>query len=364
MFPPTLLAGLLALLLGMLPCAVARADTVVNLYGAAVPVADRSQAATDEGIVRALGVVLVKLSGQRAVLAGPAGRALLGRAARYVTVFGHEADTTGGYRLRVDFDPRALAAALREHGVVLWGAQRPRTLAWLVIEDPNGRRLAPDPAWPDVARSLAAQAGQRAIPLATAALTDAADLALPAQFATAPPETLLTALAGATQAAPVESAAAASSPVAAPRLAGVLATADGNLWTGRWRIVIEGVATDWENTADTPEALVVDGIDRAADALGAHFANPAVFGGGVARVPLTVDGISSADDYGWVSALLRGLDLVTAVDVVRVGGNAVQFDIAARGGATALAQRLRLMPLLVPAPERPGTYLLVRRAAP
>lgn len=363
MIPTRSATGLLILLLGILPWASARADTVPNLYGASVPVTDRSQGATDEAVVRALGVVLVKLTGQRSVLEGPAGRALLGHAARYVTVLGHEAAQGGGYRLRVDFDPRAVAAALRDGGAVLWGAQRPRATAWLVIEDPQGRRLVPDPAWPGIEETLAAQAVERGIPLAIGTLGDVQDPTLGGRLSTAGAESLLPALAGEEELPPATPS-TAPSPLELPRLAGVLATVDGLAWTGRWRLVIEGVVTDWDNAATTPEALVADGFARAADALGAHFADPAVFGGGIARVPLTVEGVASAEDYGRVLALLRGLDLVTDVGVIRVSGAAVQFDIAARGGLPALTQRLRVTPLRVPASGRPGAYVLAPRAGP
>ena len=350
------LPGLLALLLGVLLMPAPHAASVGNLYGAVVPVADRSQAETDRGIVRALGVVLVKLTGQRSVLTGPAGRQLLKQAARYVTVVGHETGSGGadGYRLRVDFDARAVAAALREQGAVLWGAQRPQTRAWLVLEDAQGRRMAPDPAYPEVTDAARAQAGERGVPLAFGQV----DADFQARVTAAMPETLLAAILGETQPPVAATSAPLSAPVQMPLLAGVLATADGLAWRGRWRILIEGVATDWENSADTPEALVADGMDRAADALGRHFADPAVFGGGVASVPLIVQGIKTANDYGRVVSLLRGLDAVTALGVTRVAGTEVTFDIAARGGLPALAQNLRLGSLLVPNPAQPGTYAL------
>ena len=350
------LSGLLVLLLGLLTLPALHAANVGNLYGAVVPVADRSQAETDQGVVRALGVVLVKLTGQRSVLTEPAGRQLLKQAGRYVTVVGHEAggNAVDGYRLRVDFDARAVAAALREQGAVLWGAQRPETRAWLVLEDAQGRRFAPDPAYPEVTDTLRAQAGQRAIPLSLGRVGPE----MQAGLAAAPPETVLSSLVGDTPPPVAPAPAPVSAPVQPPLLAGVLSTADGLAWRGRWRLVIEGVATDWENDAATPAALVADGVDRAADALGRHFADPAVFGGGVAQVALTVQGIATANDYGRVVSLLRGLDAVTALGVTRVVGTEVAFDVAARGGLPALAQSLRLTSLLAPDPARPGAYVL------
>ena len=349
---------LLWLLLGLALLPAARAASVSNLYGAVVPVADRSQAETDRGVTQALGVVLVKLTGKRAILTEPAGRQLLGRAGSFVTVVGHEAGGTeaGGYRLRVDFDARAVAGALRERGAVLWGAQRPQTYAWVVVEDADGRRFVPEATYPELRDAVNDQAAARGVPLARGSV----DGGLAASLSTFPPAELLTAIVGDTT-PPPDTPTPVAAPVQPPRLAGHLTTTDGLAWRGSWRIVIDGVATAWENSGDSAAAVAAAGVDQAADALGRHFANPAVFGGGVAGLELAVQGIASANDYGRVFSLLRGLDTVTALAVKRVSGSEVLFQLSARGGLPAVAQSLRLTTVLVPVAERPGAYTLAAR---
>jgi hypothetical protein len=352
------LPGLLLLLFGLALLPPAHAATVSNLYGAVVPVADRSQAETDRGIVRALGVVIVKLTGQRATLEAPAGRSLLDRAGKFVTVVGHEAGGTDaeGYRLRVDFDARAVAGALRERGAVLWGAQRPQTLAWVLVEDAEGRRFVPDARYPELRDAVNDQAAVRGIPLARGSVGGE----LAASLTALPPAELLTALVGDSAPLTPEPTPVAA-PVQAPRLAGHLRTEDGLSWQGRWRIVIDGVASDWETSGETAAAVAAAGVDKAADALGRHFANPAVFGGGVARLELSVQGIASPNDYGRVFSHLRGLDNVTAIGVKRVSGSAVLFELSARGGLPAVTENLRLTSVLQPVAEQPGTYTLAGR---
>lgn len=354
-FPPSGLRALL-LVLAVVLMPAARAATVGNLYSAVVPVANRSAAESDLGVTRALGVVLKKVTGNSGIIEAPAGRALLGNARRYVTVVGHEAggNDVDGWRLRVDFDARAVAGALRERGVVLWGQQRPQTQAWILLDDADGRRLVPDVKYPELGAAVQAQAVERAIPLANGS----SDPAFAAALASVPPDELLTALVG-DAAPPADTPApAVTAPVAPPQLAGVLGSTDGLVWQGRWRIVIDGEVTDFETTGDSPAAAAVAGIDRAADVLGAHFANPAVFGGGIEAFALTVQDVRSANDYGRAFRLLRELDTVTSLGVQRVTGAGVLFQISARGGLPAVAESLRLNAALLPVADAPGTYVL------
>lgn len=354
---PAVSALLLVLAIVLVPAA--HAATVGNLYSAVVPVADRSAAESDRGVARALTIVLKKLTGKSAIVNEPAGRALLGNARRYVTVIGHEAggNDVDGWRLRVDFDARAVAGALRERGAVLWGQQRPQTYAYVLLDDAAGRRFAPDPGLPDLDEAVTNTAAERAIPLARGRV----DAALAASLASLPAEDLLGALVGDAAADEVSpEPAAPTAPVAPPRLAGVLASTDGLAWQGRWRIVIDGNVTDFTTAGESPAAVAAAGIERAADALGAHFANPAVFGGGVAAFALTVQGVQTASDFGRAQSTLRGLDTVTALGVQRVAGNEVLFQVSARGGLPAVAESLRLTPALLPVAERPGTYVLAR----
>ncbi|MGE3775271.1 MAG: DUF2066 domain-containing protein [Gammaproteobacteria bacterium] len=356
---PPALAALLLLVLAVAWVPVAHAATVGGLYSAVVSVADRSAAESERGVARALAVVLKKVTGRSDILDAAAGRALLGNAQRYVTVIGHEAggNDVDGWRLRVDFDARAVAGALRERGVVLWGQQRPQTYAWILLDDADGRRFVPDEKYPELREAVDAQAVERAIPLARGGV----DPALAAGLASLPAEELLTALVG-DAAPPAETPASptpvVASPVQPPKLGGVLSSTDGLAWQGRWRIVIDGEVTEFETTGDSPHAAATAGIERAADALGAHFANPAVFGGVVAAFALTVQGVQSAGDYGRAFSLLRGLDTVTALGVQRVTGHEVLFQVSARGGLPAVAESLRLTSTLLPVADAPATYVL------
>lgn len=339
---------------------VANGATVTDLYSAAVPVADRSAAESERGVVRALAVVLKKITGRGDIDTMPAGRALLDRAQRYVTVIGHEAggNDLDGWRLRVDFDARAIADALRARGVVLWGQQRPETYVWIVLDDAAGRRFVPETRYPELYELVKARAAERGIPLARAGV----DPTLAAGLVTLPAANLLDALVGAPPAAeaPTSDSVTTVAPVQPPKLGGVLSSTDDQTWRGDWRIVIDGAVTDFQTAGDSPHAAVAAGVERAADALGAHFANPAVFGGDAVGFHLSVRGVRSAADYGRALRLLRELDVVTTLDVVRVTGDEVSLRLTGRGGLPALAESLRLGTGLVPTSERADAYVLAQ----
>lgn len=71
--------------------------------------------------------------------------AILARAPQYVKQYQYALQESGlsvntsARAMRVLFDERALDAVLRSGGIKIWGATRPETLLWLVVEE-NGRR--------------------------------------------------------------------------------------------------------------------------------------------------------------------------------------------------------------------------------
>lgn len=124
-----LTALLLVLLCCLLPRASALADTVA-LYAAEVPLAVRERAAEDEAFTAALAQVLVRVTGQRDVGADEALAGLLARPRALVRQWSY---TREG--LWVEFDSGLVARELRALERPVWGAERPRVLIWLAIDD-------------------------------------------------------------------------------------------------------------------------------------------------------------------------------------------------------------------------------------
>lgn len=140
------LAGLFLLLC----CIAAQAVTKTDIYTVTLPVPDQSAEARAAAVTEAFEQVLVKMTGQRDVAARPEAQALLASPGRYLAAFRYEQKTvtdpeTNESRaqtlLQTRFDAQAMARAVREAGLPLWGDERPATLVWLALEDGRQRVL-------------------------------------------------------------------------------------------------------------------------------------------------------------------------------------------------------------------------------
>ena len=137
-----------AALAGVLSPAVVNAAQVAALHAAQVPVADQGDAERERGFRAGLGLVVVKLTGQRTALADPGVAQLLTRASGLIEQYnylpalparlsGSSAPTAtagavvpreSGFLLDMHFSAAAVDAALRELNLPLWPAQRPELL--------------------------------------------------------------------------------------------------------------------------------------------------------------------------------------------------------------------------------------------
>lgn len=112
-------------------------------YTVTVPVADRSEAARGTAVRQALGDVLIRLSGDPAILRQAGGAALVAKANRYLQQYQYEGNEAGGaLQLRAGFDGAALETEMRQQGLPLRGRERPPTLDQ-AAEQPGG---APAPS--------------------------------------------------------------------------------------------------------------------------------------------------------------------------------------------------------------------------
>lgn len=140
-----------AALAGVLSPAVVNAAQVAALHAAQVPVADQGDAERERGFRAGLGLVVVKLTGQRTALADPGVAQLLPRASGLIEQYnylpalpalparppgspaptataGAVAPQESGFLLDMHFSAAAVDAALRELNLPLWPAQRSELL--------------------------------------------------------------------------------------------------------------------------------------------------------------------------------------------------------------------------------------------
>ena len=316
------------LLLCLLPV-VGVAGTITDLYQAEAPIENLQPDSRSPAIRAALGMVLVKLTGNRYAPADPQLQPLLQRAESYMLEFKLNAEAL---LLWVRFDEMTLTRDLRGLGLALWGKERPSTLLWLVITDQNGSRILDLEGNSDYLASIGRRASQRGIDL-TYPLLDLEDTARlqPDDIRNGVMQTVLTA----SGRYPVESILIGSVESSAP-----------DIWEGRWTGYIRGNDMTWRTVGDLADIAIEDGVDHMADLLAAEFIQDNV--SGQDSVNITVTDIHNIDQYAEVLKYLESLSSVSKVLVSNVATGEIIFQLQAHGGCPAVAQSIELGRKLLP----------------
>lgn len=304
---PARCRSLLAVFASLLLQATGFAATVPDLYVAQVPLAESSAAALDDAFSRALADVLVKLTGQRSPLAGPAVRQVIGSAAALVSQYQVEA----GGRLRVQFDPAALRRRLDAVNLPVWAAERPATLIMLFGAD------GPDAPGSD---------GQLV-------LDTAARRGLPVVLSLSP-EGAIAATGDALSVAQAEAARVGADLVLIGHRSPVSGVA---AW--RWTLIDSSGRTEWQGDA-------AEGMHHVADQLAARYA---VAAAASQRLRLEVQGVRSFADYGRLQDYLRGVGVIESLGITSLQDEVIRYDLVVRGGVSQLRDALALKPVLAPA---------------
>ncbi len=318
---------LLCLSFSLLPLPGA-AVPVEGLYSAEVPVEDTAEEARAAAIRRALAQVLVKLTGDPAVVRRQEAKRLLSRAQKLLLEFGYrqEAGEEGRQWLWARFDGPVMERALRDAGLPLWGRERPAVLVWLAREIGGQRELvAPGTeGWYPILQQRASSLG---IPLVVPRV-DGQD------------RSRLTAadiLAGFEEPLRQASERYRSQVVAA---LGVVQVGPG-LWEAQVRLQDGEYHEQSSVPADSPEVALEEAMDWMASQLAARYARVArhEYEG---RVELLVRGLHDGRQYAEVLGYLQGLDGVSRVTPQRLENDSVTLLVLVRGGARALSSQIAL----------------------
>ncbi len=297
---------LAALLYGPAPCAAAaRAD----LYQAAAPLADRSEAAQTAAFQAALRVVLVRLTGNRNADQDPALAPLVGAARRFVQQYRAAPDES----LWVAFDGAAIERWLAQNGQPVWGRERPSTFVWLAVMQ-TGTVLTRDDT-SELKNALEDAAAARGIVLVWPTLADLQNNRLDyAAVINAGPATLAT---------------------IGRRLGG-----DGTL-IGRAANATAAASVRWTQIFQDRSSEfsgVLEGVNRAADQYAEIFAAS----GALVPVDIEVSGVNDVRGYASVENYLESRTFVSQLSVQAVAGETVRFRLITRGGFDALRRALAL----------------------
>lgn len=299
-------------------------------YDAEVPVNSQTEDDRAGGLARALGVVLAKLTGDRAVMGKPGVAQALRGAGNFVENYDYRQDQgtspTGAPTFRTmlvaRFRPEDVDGLVAALGLPLWPQPRPKPVLWLAIDDGSGPRLV-GVQQSNAARSILDRALERGF-----------RLGLPGGGAA---EQAVVGAIWRQDTAAVASASARYSPPM--QLVGKLYRA-GAGWTADWMFVDDGkVLSSWSTSDGDARRAMASGADGAADALVKRYAKRVDTGTpGVYRAVFT--GIRSADDYLRLSAALQGVSVVRSIRPVQANGDRLEADLELLTGVSGLNRML------------------------
>ena len=316
---------LAVLLLALAPRTADATVPVTDLLAATVPVADQSDTERERGFRAGLSQVVVKLTGQRAVLVDPGVAQLVATAPQLVERYNYvqtpvsvqapvsapspEVPDAAGLLLHVSYSAPAVDAALRGLRLPLWPAQRPQLLLLASGRDADSAAAI------EVARRVLAERG---VPVVEP-LWDLADRraigATDANFDTARIEALAHRYGVRHWLA----------------LDPVIGT---DAIRGRWRLGGAGAPISATPTADSlahwVEASVGDAVDRLAASL-AYLPQS-----GAASQTLAIEDVHSYDAYRAVLETLQAMEFVRGVEVTAMAAGRLNLELQLDGDPNLL----------------------------
>lgn len=332
LYPFVLLTVLCTAWLAAMPAMAADLYTDPSVYRAQVPVKDNSDAARSDAVPTALAKVLVRVTGDPQIAQSRAAKAILSRASQLMRSYSY-VQLPNGEGLQVSFDPSAVNSAVKAQNLPLWGGERPKTLVWLAIRGPNGRRLVSSDDAQGNAAGLVDAAQARGVPLIFP-LMDLQDQRK-VQFSDV--------WGGFEQ--PVEKASQRY-----PRSDILMASASGSngQWKVQWTLLQQGQQPrQWQTSGDTLDNALSAGGNDLANFFARRFAVVPNAGSGQAQ-NVVVENVQSVQGYASILSYLSGLTAIKSVRTASVDGNRVTLRVDSDAAPDYLQRVLGLSGLLTP----------------
>jgi hypothetical protein len=325
-----------------------RADIVPDIHSAQVAVADQSSGALARGSRAALAEVLVKVSGSVNVLQNPVIKSALKDSRRHVQKYAYirGSSPTESLSARFEFDSAFVSGLIRQAGVPLWTANRPLVLAWVVVEDQDGRHFLSGDAAPEQAKTLMAEFARRGVPvqLPLFDLQDTATVSLEDAWRFDAPS-----LQAASARYKVEDIVVAR-----------LSTSSTSETQGDWHYLRGDDRVNRSITAPDLQSFLRQGVGIVAGNMAARYA-VAPMQTEAGGVLLSVTGVFSYADYAGIVHWLESLELIEYANIVKVQGDRLDLQLAAQTDAAHLATIIELNERFVPASDtQPTTQLSYR----
>ncbi len=294
----------------------------LSLYQAEVTLISQSASERKSAAARALGQVMVKLTGNPQAAGNPVVRRAMPHAETYVTdsraseaSSDQEGNTAVGgvpvYKtvMSFAFDPDRMDALVAASGLNYWASNRPRPILWLAIDDGSGPRLVTGQQLA-VVKPLAARGLERGLRFGMPAGSAIEQAAVQTIWAQNPqPMQPLTARYGNDS-----------------QLLGRLYRSGSN-WTADW-VLSQGDSelARWSYTDPSPQRAIASGADGAADAFARRDA-VAMDVGEPGRITIEVAGLRAAGDYTRAMGYLQTLAVVRSVSVLEADADRLVLEL-------------------------------------
>jgi hypothetical protein len=296
---------------GLFSSEAVSAITRAEMYQAAAPVTDRSEAAQTAAFQSAMRTVLIRVTGRRNADEDPALSPLVSNARRYVQQY----RTAPDGQLFVTFDGPAIERWLTQNGQPLWGRERPTTLVLLAVQSGAQGTVVTTEDTSELKSAIDAAATQRGLPLVWPSAAEVQKYHI--DYATLNN--------GSSSTFSDIARRMGSDAVLIGRASGAAATA--NI---RWTHLFQDRSSEYSGT--------LEGVNRAADLYAGMFAAS----GTLAPIEIEVAGVNDLKDYASLQSYLESLTFVSHVSVESLSGDTVRFRLSTRGSVDSLQRALSL----------------------
>lgn len=304
-----------------------------ELYQAEVELISQGAGERKSAAARALGQVVVKLTGDPLAVGNPVVRRALPNAESFVAdsraseaSSDQEGNTAVGgvpvYKTTMSFafDPNAVDALVAGAGLRVWGSPRPRPILWLAIDDGRGARLVNSQQL-NVVSPLAKRGLERGLRFGMPAGSAVEQAAVQTIWAQNPePMRALT-----------------SRYRNDTQLLGKLYRA-GSGWTADWVLSRgEQELSRWSFTDPSPQLAIASGADGAADAIARRDA-VAVDVGQPGPLGIEITGLRDGADFARAMGYLQSLAVVRELRVVEAGPESLKLHLELAVGPEGFAR--------------------------
>lgn len=327
---------LLILVLALPPGEFLAAGPVPDLYMAEVNAQGLSGPGLEEAFARALGAVVLKVTGDPSLAADPGRLNLMGSPEALVQQY----QPLSGGQVRVSFDPGAVRRRLDALKFPVWADNRPLTLVlWPGSSLPGaGAPVGAPSSGPG--SLLLSTAASRGVPVRLV-VTEDGRLSVP----------------GTPSPGPWQDPEGMARAAGADLLLVVQGLAVGGPESFRWTLVQGLERAEWQGDAAA-------GANGLADRLAARYATSAL---GSQVLEVGIEGVDSFDDYGRVQHYFNRTEIIQSLVLRRVEGSLLIFEVGVRGNVNQLNDAFALQKVLEPAStaeNSPLRYRLLRAGEP